>query len=136
MTQNTTSGWHLNGADYNQLRGVSMTETFPPEGSKWHHYKASIGGGNDSTISPITEETIKDLRDMRLNWLDQFDLEISEEAEKGFRVWRWLGDELDDSSLQIGYTSRSGRRREVRWTEKRPWSAALPKTPGFWPSEG
>lgn len=111
-----TAGSDLNGRDYNEVRGLGMTETIPPEGYTWHHYKTNIGAGNDSTVSPLAEQTLADLREMRLTWLDQFDMEISEEG--AFRWWKWYDGD-----------------RAVRWSERRPLSAPLPKCPGFWPSD-
>lgn len=115
-TSRSVWGDQLNGADYNMQRTYGMTETVPPENSRWHHYKINIGQGNDSTVSPLTEETLANHRAERLAWLDQFQMEITEEG--AFRWWKWYDGN-----------------RVCRWSERRPLSDPLPSVPGFFPSD-
>lgn len=107
-------GDNLDGRDYNTQRTYGMTETIPPEDYQWHHSTLIFGQGND--IVATEYNTKADFRELRLNWLDQFDLEIQEEDD--YRIWRWYDEE-----------------RTVRWSERRPVAAPLPKVPGFWPSD-
>ena len=112
----TKRGDELDGRDYNTLRAQSMTETVPPDGYTWHHTKAGIGWGNDSTVSELAEQTAYELRELRLAWLDQFTMEIQEEGDNIY--WRWYDGE-----------------HSCRWWERRPAGSPPPTTPGFWPSD-
>lgn len=112
-------GDDLNGADYNTKRAYGMSVNAPPEDYRWHHYSINTGMGKDSTVSPLSQETKANHREMRQAHLDQFEMEITEEGD--WRYWRW-------------YTEESGR-RIVMWSERRPIDAPLPKIPGFYPSD-
>lgn len=92
-----------------------MSITEPPIDYRWHHVECKIGGGND-VVKSMTAVTLQNHREMRLAWLDQFELEITEKG--AFRWWMWYDGE-----------------RSVRWAESRPLSDPLPKVPGFWPSD-
>ena len=106
-------GDDLNGRDYNETWGPEATVTRPPEDYRWHHDKCNIGHGND--VVKTAYDSAAEFRAVRLAWLDQFELTISEEF--GARWWRWYDG---DGS--------------VRWAESRPLSAPLPKQPGLWPA--
>lgn len=123
-------GENLDGRTWNDSRGTSMSVTAPPADYRWHHSKTNIGQGNDEVYSEYRTETMAKYREIRLAWLDQFDLEIAEEGK--YRVWRWLGKKTNRPS---GYMSSNGARRLVKWEERRPIDAPLPKTPGLWPSD-
>lgn len=112
-------GDDLNGADFNTKRDYGMSVKSPPVNYKWHHHTSNSGIGMDSTVTPLAAETKVQHREMRQAYLDQFDMEITEEGD--WRYWRW-------------YTERSGR-RIVMWSERRPLSQSLPKVPGFWPAD-
>jgi hypothetical protein len=120
------AGSDLDGRKWNEARGNNMTVTEPPSDYRWHHCTVNTGMGNDEVYTEYKAATADLYREIRLSYLDQFELVISPEPEKGFRVWRWLGDESD---AQNSYNGRS-----VRWSERRPWDSPLPKTPGLWPS--
>lgn len=123
-------GDQLDGRDFNEQRSYGMSVTTPPENYKWHHYTINSCQGNDSTVSELALETRAALKDMRLSYLDQFDLEIREEGE--YRYWRWLGD---DNDLRGCYIDQSGRGRKVVFSERRPIDSPLPKVPGLWPRD-
>lgn len=125
-----TWGDQLNGADYNTARTYGMSVAVPPTNYRWCHHTAVIGQGNDRVASALAVQTKEELRDLRLSWLDQFDLEIREEGN--YRYWRWLGER---SGLRGAYVDDAGTPRQVRWSEKRSIDTPLPKTPGFWPSD-
>ena len=127
MAPKTIWGAALNGRDYCDKRSLTMTETEPPEEGTWHHHTAIHGSGSDDPRSEISLQTEEEWKARRLAWLDQFDLVISEEPEAGYRVWRWLGDASDAPSAYNG--------RSVRFSERRPWSARQPTTPGLWPKD-
>jgi hypothetical protein len=110
-------GDDLDGRKWSESRGTSMTETAPPADYRWHHSEISVGHGNDVVASEYRELTKETHREMRLSYLDQFELEIEEEGR--WRYWRWYGY---DKKL---------RRRVVKWSQRRPINAPPPKTPGF-----
>lgn len=112
----TISVWgdDLNGADYNTKRGGSMSITVPPEDYRWHHSAINIGHGKDVVATQY--DCRAELREIRLSWLDQFDMVIEEDG--AYRWWRWY-DGLGS----------------VRWAERRLLTAPLPKVPGFFPSD-
>ena len=123
-------GDDLDGAKWNNTRGHSMTKTAPPADYKWHHYKVNANVGTDSTVSPLVEETRALYREIRQEWLDQWELEVVEEGK--YRVWRWLGGV---STLRGAYVDSTGTPREVKWMERRSTNSPLPKVPGLWPSD-
>lgn len=123
-------GDQLDGRDFNTKRAYGMSVNAPPATYRWHHYEANINMGSDSTVSELDKETRVIATELRLSYLDQFDLEIREEGE--YRYWRWLGD---DNDLQGCYIDQSGRGRKVVYSERRPIAAPLPKVPGLWPRD-
>lgn len=106
-------GDDLNGLDYNSKRAYGMTETVPPADYRWHHSTLVFGQGKD--IVHTDYDVKAELRELRLNWLDQFEMRIEEEGD--YRWWKWYDGDT------------------CRWSERRPMSAPLPKLPGFWPSD-
>lgn len=107
----------IDGRQFQDSRKYSMSETVPPINYRWHHNEMRLGMGNDVVASQYNFK--EELREVRLGWLDQFILEVTEEGV--YRYWRW-------------YTGGSGQRKVV-WWERRLLSDPLPKTPGFWPSD-
>lgn len=111
------NGDQLNGRDYSTKRDYSMTVTEPPADYRWRHYTINMGQGKDSTVSPLAQATLTTLMELRLAYLDQFEMEVTEEG--AHRYWRWYDED-----------------RSVRWWERRPVTDPLPKQPGLWPNNG
>lgn len=113
---------HLSGRQLADERSVSMTTTMPPPNTTW----------SSRTLNRF-EEDEANWRELRLTWLDQYELEISDSPEKGFRVWRWLGN--FESNEKLAYVDKKGNQRKVVWTERRFWDEPLPSQPGLWPQD-
>lgn len=90
-----------------------MTVTVPPEDYRWHHSAINVGHGKDTVA--MQYDCRAELREIRLSWLDQFEMVIREEGS--YRLWEWYDGDV------------------VRWSERRPLEAPLPKQPGLWPSD-
>lgn len=123
------AGHELDGKEFADQRSISMTTTIPPTNYRWTT-KISADYQNNPPINSVLEETWKE---QRLSWLSKYDLEISLEPEKGYRIWRWLDGE---TQFPQGHVCRDGKRRLVIWWERRPWEDPLPQVPGLWPSNG
>ena len=130
MPRASVWGDMLDGRDFNTQRAYGMSVNGPPEDYKWRHYEINANQGSDSTVSELAKETRAIHKELRLSYLDQFDLEIREEG--AYRYWRWLGD---DNDLRGCYVDESGRGRKVVYSERRPISVPLPKVPGLWPRD-
>lgn len=117
--QGSVWGDSLRGENFNTRRDYSMTETAPPEDARWHHYAHSHLIGEDSTVSPLAKQTLEELKRIRIEWLSQFEMFVTEEG--AYRWWRWYSVE--------------GGKYICRWEERRLVDAPLPKTPGLWPTD-
>jgi hypothetical protein len=107
-------GDDLDGRNYNEVWDHGATKTRPPEDFRWHHNRCVFGHGKD--VVAMKYDSAAEFRAIRLAWLDQFELRITEEGD--YRWWTWYDG---DGS--------------VRWAERRLVSAPLPKIPGLWPAD-
>lgn len=110
--------WEIDGREFSEVRGLSMSKTVAPEDFRWHHCEIGEQDG-DGVICSNTETKVA-FRAIRREWLSTMHLEISQEPEGSYRYWRW-------SDPVTG---------KVAWWERRPWNADLPTEPGFWPDNG
>lgn len=115
MTRQLRHEEALDGRIFSEQRSLNMTETAPPETYQWYHRHpgSKLGDGDPST--PIVDQTQDEWRELRLTFLDQFTMTVTEEGK--YRWWRWVDD--------------TGK---VRWSERRLLTDPMPATPGLWPA--
>jgi hypothetical protein len=120
-------GSNIDGKQFADQRSYSMTETIPPKDYTWNTHNAA-----DYKNNPPLNQSDPGYRQARLAYLAQFDLEISDTPEKGYRYWRWLDGETSD---RTGHKDQEGKYRSVIWWERRKFSDPFPKRPGIWPQD-
>lgn len=112
------SDWEIDGREFSEIRGLSMSERSAPESYSWAHCEIGEEDGDGVVCSSLP--TRQQLRSIRRKWLQGMILEVSAFSENGYRYWRWTDPETG---------------KVAHW-ERRPWNEDFPYEAGFWPDNG